>query len=172
MLGAESWVLLADGSRKQLKDVVFGDTLTTDQGNALVNVIVKHKNEWPLVATPCGLQLSMWHPVCISGRWVFPFEFFHDFLPVDNNFQFDLLLQPGKSHFYASCTSTSNLVKCVALAHGITEGVCDHPYFASTACRNDIEALANIDHTLCLDTNPWLKDATGVTNGLDASRVL
>lgn len=96
-------------------------------------------------------------------------------VPANEEPQYDLLLDEGRSHMYIAATETStSTLKCTTLAHGIHEGFCEHPYFAYPKCRSDINTLlaASATKKLVFSARPWIDDENGFTIGINADNLV
>jgi hypothetical protein len=169
MLYKDSYVLLSDGTtRKQIKDIVYGDSVSTDDGPATVVGIVKQLDDHHGMQTSDGLCMSMWQPVAVPTGWMFAFETLNSFVPADGDYKYDLLLESGKSHFWASGGADTQLYKCTSLAHGLTGSICAHPFFGTDLCRTELLLyLDPITRVVQLAIRPWLRDLDGMTVGID-----
>jgi hypothetical protein len=125
---ATGLVLMADGSMKQVAEVVAGDLLWGDCGAVEVECVVETRftasQAVNLVDLGNGVLVTPWHPVR-AGGWVFPV----DLLPMAARHVpavYSLLLKAGG-------VFTIGEWETVALGHGLEEGKAAHPFFGSRA---------------------------------------
>lgn len=182
---------MADGTRKQARDIQFMDLVLTDDGPAAVECIVRQHDDRSSVAPPAGMGVSNWHPIVSDGAWVnnlwtsvplkeriwqFPNDCFRTVFPaVPDAWWYDFVLEPGKTHLYATHAPavTSCIFKYISLANGIKDNtICFHPYYSSEQCRQELARYMSVDHIASLDCNPWLRDANNVAIGVDPSKVI
>eukprot|EP01114_Cavostelium_apophysatum_P023812 TRINITY_DN908_c0_g1_i1.p1 TRINITY_DN908_c0_g1~~TRINITY_DN908_c0_g1_i1.p1 ORF type:complete len:832 (+),score=277.31 TRINITY_DN908_c0_g1_i1:122-2497(+) len=134
----ECAVQMADGTTKQVQQIMKGDLVSTGNGAAEVLCVLKticHKGKTQIVELSGGLLVTPYHPVRIQGKWTFPCDLA---APSERNCAaiYSFLL---KEHH----VMIINGVECVSLAHGIEgDAVVSHPYFGTNAVVEDLKGMA------------------------------
>ena len=127
-----AFVELNNGKKKLVKNLRKGDILSN---GAEVLCLVENKiNKIENVVCINNVCFSLYHPIEIKGKWVFPCECFN----VEKKFidsWFNLVLK-NKHEIEL------NGIKAITLGHNRTEGILKHPYFGT---KKVIEALMKYD---------------------------
>ena len=130
----ENRVLMADGSRKAIKDVNPEDMVWTPEGpaNVVCLVTIGSKRPAQTMVQINGLCITPWHPIRLKagGPWVFP---------ADHYLFGERLIQT----VYNFVLTKGHVVdvegfECITLAHGFQEPVAKHDYFGTSAVLNDL----------------------------------
>jgi Hint-domain/U-box domain/VWA / Hh protein intein-like/von Willebrand factor type A domain len=130
----ENRVLMADGSRKAIKDINPDDQVWTPEGTANVVCLVTIGSKRPAqtMVQINGLCITPWHPIRLKagGPWVFPADYylFGERL-IQTVYNFVL----NKGHVV-----DVEGYECITLAHGFEEPVAKHVYFGTSAVLNDL----------------------------------
>jgi hypothetical protein len=162
-------VVMSDDSLKYIRDIVFGDIVKTDDGNATIEGIIRRVLEVENVYLSNGVPISLKHPVFIDGEWKYP--------PLSEarastSFQTDFILNEGKSHFYVKISPERESIKCVSLAHGLEINVPDNNYFKSQQCREDFQVLYNENKKCSFNESQWVRNDQGVITGVDVNKTV
>lgn len=136
-----SLVEMADGSNKLVGEVVKGDYVKTNAGNARVVCVMEtafDKQNAPLVHLAENLWITEWHPVRMNGKWQFPARLMTPAtMPCSAVFSF--LLEQGHSSMYIGG------VECITLAHEITgDPVASHSFYGSRHSGGVYESLSKM----------------------------
>lgn len=136
-----SLVEMADGSNKLVGEVVKGDYVKTNAGNARVVCVMEtafDKQNAPLVHLAENLWITEWHPVRMNGKWQFPARLTTPAtMPCSAVFSF--LLEQGHSSMYIGG------VECITLAHEITgDPVASHSFYGSRHSGGVYESLSKM----------------------------
>jgi len=146
-------VLLADESRKLVKNIRKGDYVATPNGPTKVLCVIKFpcKNQTTdLVELEGGLKLTPYHPIRVEGQWRFPCELAiatPKFCPAVFTFvleNFHILLIDG--------------VECVTLGHDFTDDVVKHPYFGSQRIIEDLKKMSGWSSGLVTVDGQFVRD--------------
>ena len=130
----ENRVLMADGSRKAIKDVNPEDMVWTPEGpaNVICLVTIGSKRPAQTMVQINALCITPWHPIRLKagGKWVFP---------ADHYLFGERLIQT----VYNFVLNKGHVVdvegfECITLAHGFQEPVAKHDYFGTSAVLNDL----------------------------------
>lgn len=118
-------VLMADGTRKAIRDIAPGDKVWTLTGTASVDlhVTLGSYNKFQPMCRIGKLQITPWHPILIDNRWVFP----EDVCPVEDSpmpIVYNLVLSSGHIIDIEGTLS-------VTLGHGLTTEGVKHEFFGS-----------------------------------------
>ena len=140
-------VLMADGSRKAVRDVRKGDWLalppapdavgaseqTAAQVTCAVQIHTDGGSEELVQLEGSGLRLTPWHPVRVDGRWQFPCALAcARRVPCDA--VYDFVLSEGH-------VMEIDGVQCVTLGHGFQGAVIGHAYFGTDRVVDDLRAM-------------------------------
>lgn len=133
-------VLMADGSRKAIKDVTpLLDRVWTPTGPAVVTALVTCNSDpksQPMSMIN-GLSITPWHPILVKNVWRFPADLY---------FYTERMLQT----VYNFVLETGHIVdvegiQACTLAHGITGPVIGHDFFGTQAVVEDLKKVAGWD---------------------------
>ncbi len=133
-------ILLADGTKKLVKEVVAGDSLATANGKAAVKVkcVVRFEIKRTLeMICLNGLLITPKHPVRVSGKWVKPSEIgkprnqFVDYI-------YNFVLESGH-------VATINGVEVVTLGHEMREAGVAHLYYGTQKVVRDLQKMTGWD---------------------------
>lgn len=133
----ECLVLMADGSKKPLNQVVQGDRVMTPTGTSEVSCVVKTVCTGgctELVELSGGLLATPWHPVRVAGVWRFPCELAVGVLRTCPAV-FNLVLQGKHPSMLISG------VECSVLGHGLDDPVAAHEFFGSNRILEDLRRM-------------------------------
>ena len=123
-----AFVEMNKGNKKKVKDLRKGDILLN--GAEVLCVVENKINKVENVVCINDVCFSLYHPIEIKGKWVFPCQYFK----VEKKFidsWFNLVLK-NKHEIEL------NGIKAITLGHNRTEGILKHPYFGT---KKVIEAL-------------------------------
>ena len=130
----ENRVLMADGSRKAIKEINPEDQVWTPEGpaNVVCLVTIGSKRPAQTMVQINSLCITPWHPIRLKagGAWVFP---------ADHYLFGERLIQT----VYNFILNRGHIVdvegyECITLAHGFQEPVAKHDYFGTSAVLNDL----------------------------------
>jgi len=130
----ENRVLMADGSRKAIKDVNPEEQVWTPEGpaNVVCLVTIGSKRPAQTMVQINSLCITPWHPIRLKagGPWIFP---------ADHYLFGERLIQT----VYNFVLNKGHVVdvegyECITLAHGFEEPVAKHDYFGTSAVLNDL----------------------------------
>jgi Mg-chelatase subunit ChlD len=130
----ENRVLMADGSRKAIKEINPEDQVWTPEGpaNVVCLVTIGSKRPAQTMVQINSLCITPWHPIRLKagGPWVFP---------ADHYLFGERLVQT----VYNFVLNKGHVVdvegyECITLAHGFEEPVAKHDYFGTSAVLNDL----------------------------------
>ena len=127
-----AFVEMNKGNKKKVKDLRKGDILLN--GAEVLCVVENKINKFENVVCINDVCFSLYHPIEIKGKWVFPCQCFK----VEKKFidsWFNLVLK-NKHEIEL------NGIKAITLGHNRTEGILKHPYFGT---KKVIEALMKYD---------------------------
>ena len=127
-----AFVEMNKGNKKKVKDLRKGDILLN--GAEVLCVVENKINKVENVVCINDACFSLYHPIEIKGKWVFPCQYFK----VEKKFidsWFNLVLK-NKHEIEL------NGIKAITLGHNRTEGILKHPYFGT---KKVIEALMKYD---------------------------
>ena len=127
-----AFVEMKKGNKKKVKDLSKGDILLN--GAEVLCVVENKINKVENVVCINDVCFSLYHPIEIKGKWVFPCQCFK----VEKKFidsWFNLVLK-NKHEIEL------NGIKAITLGHNRTEGILKHPYFGT---KKVIEALMKYD---------------------------
>ena len=127
-----AFVEMNKGNKKKVKDLRKGDILLN--GAEVLCVVENKINKVENVVCINDVCFSLYHPIEIKGKWVFPCQYFK----VEKKFidsWFNLVLK-NKHEIEL------NGIKAITLSHNRTEGILKHPYFGT---KKVIEALMKYD---------------------------
>ena len=127
-----AFVEMNKGNKKKVKDLRKGDILLN--GDEVLCVVENKINKVENVVCINDVCFSLYHPIEIKGKWVFPCQCFK----VEKKFidsWFNLVLK-NKHEIEL------NGIKAITLGHNRTEGILKHPYFGT---KKVIEALMKYD---------------------------
>ena len=127
-----AFVEMKKGNKKKVKDLRKGDILLN--GAEVLCVVENKINKVENVVCINDVCFSLYHPIEIKGKWVFPCQCFK----VEKKFidsWFNLVLK-NKHEIEL------NGIKAITLGHNRTEGILKHPYFGT---KKVIEALMKYD---------------------------
>ena len=127
-----AFVEMNKGNKKKVKDLRKGDILLN--GAEVLCVVENKINKVENVVCINDVCFSLYHPIEIKGKWVFPCQCFK----VEKKFidsWFNLVLK-NKHEIEL------NGIKAITLGHNRTEGILRHPYFGT---KKVIEALMKYD---------------------------
>ena len=127
-----AFVEMNKGNKKKVKDLRKGDILLN--GAEVLCVVENKINKVENVVCINDVCFSLYHPIEIKGKWVFPCQCFK----VEKKFidsWFNLVLK-NKHEIKL------NGIKAITLGHNRTEGILKHPYFGT---KKVIEALMKYD---------------------------
>lgn len=125
------FVQLANGQDRRVSELRKGDEVSTLGGHtASVLCVLRslcRNSIAALVTLPApgggSLRLTPYHPVLVSGSWVFPADLGKpEEVPCEAVYSF--VLSGGSALLVGS-------MPCVAMGHGLEEGAAGHPYFSS-----------------------------------------
>jgi hypothetical protein len=128
-------IVMADGTRKPIKDVTTGEQVSTPMGAATVKAVVvccSNKPSQAMVQLE-NLCITPWHPIRIAGEWVFPASI----APYTSRIQVAKTL-------YNFVLSEHHIVyvegyQCCTLAHGFKGPVIEHAFFGTEAVVNALQ---------------------------------
>ena len=127
-----AFVEMNKGNKKKVKDLRKGDILLN--GAEVLCVVENKINKVENVVCINDVCFSLYHPIEIKGKWVFPCQCFK----VEKKFidsWFNLVLKNRHE-------IELNGIKAITLGHNRTEGILKHPYFGT---KKVIEALMKYD---------------------------
>ena len=127
-----AFVEMKKGNKKKVKDLRKGDILLN--GAEVLCVVENKINKVENVVCINDVCFSLYHPIEIKGKWVFPCQYFK----VEKKFidsWFNLVLKNRHE-------IELNGIKAITLGHNRTEGILKHPYFGN---KKVIEALMKYD---------------------------
>jgi len=130
----ENHVLMADGSRKAIKEINPDDQVWTPEGpaNVVCLVTIGSKRPAQTMVQINGLCITPWHPIRLKagGPWVFPAD---HYLFGERLIKTVYNLVLNKGHVV-----DVEGYECITLAHGFEEPVAKHDYFGTSAVLNDL----------------------------------
>ena len=127
-----AFVEMNNGCKKKVKNLRKGDILLN--GAEVLCVVENKINKVENVVCINDICFSLYHPIEIKGKWVFPCQYFK----VEKKFidsWFNLVLKNKHE-------VELNGIKAITLGHNRTEGILKHPYFGT---KKVIEALMKYD---------------------------
>ena len=130
----ENRVLMADGSRKAIKEINPEDQVWTPEGpaNVVCLVTIGSKRPAQTMVQINSLCITPWHPIRLKagGPWVFP----------ANYYLFGERLVQTVYNFVLNKGHVVDVegYECITLAHGFEEPVAKHDYFGTSAVLNDL----------------------------------
>jgi len=128
---------LTSGDLRQVSELSKGDCVVCSGGReAEILCVVRtrcHSGRAPLVALPGGCRLTPHHPVFVDGTWRFPVDL-GDVENVTCEAVYSFVLGGSPDLLVGG-------VPCIALGHGVEEGVAKHPYFGTDRVLQDLAAL-------------------------------
>jgi hypothetical protein len=123
-------ILMADGSRKAIKDTKAGELVMTPMGpKTIVAVVVcgSHLSSQPMVQLG-ALSITPWHPILIEGMWTFPASIVpYASRPIRTVYNFVL----DDAHIV-----DVEGYKCCTLGHGFKGPVIEHEFFGDKVINN------------------------------------
>lgn len=134
-------VAMTDGSRKPLRELVSGDCVKTPQGSCLVRCMMKSlcENARTSLVSIGGLEVTPWHPIRITDGWVFPMRM-GKAVNKECVAVWSFLLEPGHTSLFIED------IECIALAHGIEDGIAAHPFYGTGRVIEAMRTLDNFDN--------------------------
>ena len=129
-------IKMADGSEKQVKDLVKGDLVSTPSGSAKLVCMLKTVQQGgmaELCTIPGGLIITAWHPVLSNGTWTFPNDLVQ---PVMQPCEAVYSLVLANDHI-----ATINGTQVICLGHGYTQGILNHQYFGTQKVIDDLKLM-------------------------------
>jgi len=127
-----AFVEMNKGNKKKVKDLRKGDILLN--GAEVLCVVENKINKVENVVCINDVCFSLYHPIEIKGKWVFPCQYFKAEKKFIDSW-FNLVLK-NKHEIEL------NGIKAITLGHNRTEGILKHPYFGT---KKVIEALMKYD---------------------------
>jgi len=130
----ENHILMADGFRKAIKDIIPEDQVWTPEGpaNVVCLVTIGSKRPAQTMVQINSLCITPWHPIRLKagGPWVFPAD----------HYLFGERLIQTVYNFVLNRGHVVNVegYECITLAHGFEEPVAKHEYFGTSAVLNDL----------------------------------
>lgn len=152
-------VTMLDGTQKKVYNVKRGDVLQS--GATVMCVTMTPCGGYAdLVCFANGLRVTPWHPIQDqTGNWVFPYHLMSP-TTVKCNAVYNFILD--KHHMVVV-----NGVKCVTLGHGLTNEVCAHPFFGTTAVVENIMTFPTFDTGKVVIRGAKRDTVTGLVNGFE-----
>jgi len=154
-------VLMADGSRRPIKNTNPGEMVWTPSGPSQILVVLtcSTKNKSQPMSQINSLLITPWHPILQGGKWIFP---------ADLAFYSERMIQT----VYNLVLDSGHIIdiegiKACTLAHGFEEPVVQHPYFGTAAVIDDLKKVPGWDIGRPTFTNlVTVRDkVTGVVSG-------
>ena len=144
----DSVILLANGDKKLVKDLIKGDRimtlrdpygLKTGLSNANVVCILKTitTGNVNLVTTPNGLKITPWHPIITHGVWCHPGNVFETKVETCNEI-YTILLDKD-------FTFNLNGQWVIGIGHNYKIGILAHDYFGTHNIVRDLMAFSTWD---------------------------
>ena len=132
-------VLMADGSRRPIKDTNPGEMIWTPSGPSQILAVLtcSTKNKSQPLSQINSLQITPWHPILQGGKWIFP---------ADLAFYSERMIQT----VYNLVLDSGHIIdiegiKACTLAHNFEEPVVQHPYFGTAAVIEDLKKVPGWD---------------------------
>ena len=168
----DSVILLANGDKKLVKDLVKGDRvmtlrdpygLKTGLSNASVVCILKTitTGNVNLVTTPKGLKITPWHPIITRGIWCHPGNVFETKVEPCNEI-YTILLDKD-------FTFNLNGHWVIGIGHNYKIGILAHEYFGTNNIVQDLMSFPTWDTGIVtISSSQYLRDCytndiTGIT---------
>jgi hypothetical protein len=131
-----SRVLMADGSRKEIQNLVAGEIVRTPWGPVPITAVVvcgSKKSSQPMSQID-GLCITPWHPIRMNGEWRFPASI-------------ALYSSRLMSTVYNLVLPKDHVVnvdgfECITLGHGYTDSVAAHPFFGTEKVINNLKEIS------------------------------
>lgn len=144
----DSQILLCNGTKKYVKDLVKGDRVMTlkdpyglKHGLSSANVVCILKTittgNIKLVTTPNGLKITPWHPIISHGVWCHPCNIAETKMEACNEIYTILL---DKYH-----TFNLNGSWVIGIGHNYKIGILSHEYFGTDDIVNDLKDMSSWD---------------------------
>jgi len=160
-----SRIALPGGAEKELRKLKKGDCVLTENGMTAKVVCVVETctkgGQSQLVDVSNGLQATLWHPVRLNDKWVFPAKACPDkVVTQDCKAVYNLVLDGG----HVICIGG---VWTVSLGHQLQDDVVRHPYWGGEAVLEDLRRLRGWKQgKVTLGPNCVVRDASGQVVGL------
>lgn len=165
----DSQILMANLTKKQVKDIKKGDEIMTlsdpyniksitKKAKVLCVVKTKYSNPVKLVDFGVGLKITEWHPILspYDNMWIFPCSAVKDSISTEIEYLYTLVLDNYHVAFVDD-------IPCICLGHNFNEGILKHSYFGTRQVIDDLkkldgwnEGLVIVDsekYTRCEETN-------------------
>eukprot|EP00928_Gymnodinium_smaydae_P035026 TRINITY_DN24710_c0_g2_i1.p1 TRINITY_DN24710_c0_g2~~TRINITY_DN24710_c0_g2_i1.p1 ORF type:complete len:749 (+),score=136.98 TRINITY_DN24710_c0_g2_i1:195-2249(+) len=134
-----SQALLADGSRKAVRDLRAGDRVLSSSAGESAEILCVVRVRCPdgraALCDVDGALLTPYHPILVDGEWSFPADHVAP-ETVDCDAVYNFVL--GGSATKALMVGAT---LCIALGHGVDTGAARHPYFGSERSVKDLESF-------------------------------
>ena len=155
-----STIELSNGSSLPISQLAKGHKVRTCSGVSKVACIIKTiVGTIPMVVLPSGLCITPWHPIRISGSWIFPCSISaaHE---IEVGCIYSIVLESSHSCFI-------NSIECVTLGHSFQEKNVKHQYFGTQRIISDLKSTGMFQSGLIiLKSNPFFRGPDNRINGL------
>jgi len=132
-------VMMADGSRRPIKNTNPGEMVWTPSGPSQILAVLtcSTKNKSQPLSQINSLQITPWHPIQRGGKWVFP---------ADISFYSERMIQTVYNLVLLDhhIIDIEGVLACT-LAHNFEEPVVKHPYFGTAAVIEDLKKVPGWD---------------------------
>ena len=154
-------IVMSDGSKKKVEDLVKGDKVGTTHGEATLICVLKTQcqhGKAELVQFDDGLIITPWHPIKMNSEssWAFPIHINASVI-MPCPYVYSLILDKG--HIV-----TINNVQCITLGHNYKDDIIRHRYFGSQKIINDLKKMPGWDEGLILLKSGCLRANGGIVN--------
>lgn len=130
-------VLMADESKKSVKDIQIGDLVQTHLGiPARVLFVVRTVTKRTMLVKLDRLLITPWHPVLYHGKWTFPHKIF-DPIEQDCDGVYSFVLNDVHSMVVEG-------IPCVTLGHGSQDPTLKHDYFGTEKVIRDLSRMESV----------------------------
>jgi Mg-chelatase subunit ChlD len=158
----DSQILLSNGTKKYVKDLVKGDCVMSlkdpydlKHGLTSANVVCILKTittgNISLVTTPNGLKITPWHPIISHGIWCHPYNIAQTKMEPCNEIYTILL---DKYH-----TFNLNGSWVIGIGHNYKIGILSHEYFGTDNIVNDLKNMYSWDSgIITINSSQYLRD--------------
>ena len=158
----DSVILLANGDKKLVKDLVKGDRVMTlkdpyglKHGLSSANVVCILKTittgNVKLVTTPKGLKITPWHPIIAHGIWTYPSNIFESNIESCNEIYTIML-----DNYH---TFNLNGSWVIGIGHNYKLGILNHEYFGTNDIITDLMNMPSWDTGIVtINTSQYTRD--------------
>lgn len=162
-------VKMANGYTKKVSEIKKGDRVSGMGGeNNEVKCVVRTKigESGVLFVRPmCGLEITPYHPINITGLWIFPANLTLPTPVFGVEFVYSFVLDGGH-------VVVVNDIKCICLGHNINDGAARHEYLGTSKVIDDLKRAKGWESGLVtLKEGAFLRSVeTTLTDSLDLSK--